>query len=109
MLDPFYWKLGLIHYSEEKVMRSLGLIFAGIAILGLLAYFFMGTVLPSFVVPLILISGTLAVIFILVSLILSRRGSRKKYRCVRCGTILTGGNPIRYGNVCPNCGGNVFA
>ena len=53
-------------------MRSLGLICAAIAMLGLLAYFFIGTVLPSFVVPLILISGTLAVIFILVSLILSR-------------------------------------
>jgi DNA-directed RNA polymerase subunit RPC12/RpoP len=33
----------------------------------------------------------------------------KKYRCVRCGTIITGGDPIRYANVCPNCGGNVFA
>ena len=90
-------------------MRTLGLIFAGIAVLGLLAYFFIGTMLPAFVVPLILISGILAIIFILVSLILSRSRSGKKYHCVKCGTILTGGNPIRYGNVCPNCGGNVFA
>jgi DNA-directed RNA polymerase subunit RPC12/RpoP len=43
------------------------------------------------------------------SLIITRTRTGKKYRCVNCGTILTGGNPIRYGNVCPNCGGNVFA
>jgi DNA-directed RNA polymerase subunit RPC12/RpoP len=90
-------------------MRTLGLIFAGIAVLGLLAYFFMGTVLPAYVVPLILISGILGIIFILGSLIIGRTRSGKKYHCVKCGTILTGGNPIRYGNVCPNCGGNVFA
>ena len=90
-------------------MRTIGLIFAGIAVLGLLAYFFIGTVLPSFVVPLILISGVLAIIFILGSLIIGRTRSGKKYHCVNCGTTLTGGNPIRYGNVCPNCGGNVFA
>lgn len=90
-------------------MRTLGLIFAGVAVLGLLAYFFMKAVLPSFIVPMILISGSLAIILLLGSLIITRTRTGKKYRCVNCGTILTGGNPIRYGNVCPNCGGNVFA
>lgn len=90
-------------------MRTLGLIFAGVAVLGLLAYYFMNAVLPAFVVPLILISSILAIIFTLGSIIIGRIRSDKKYQCVKCGTILTGGNPIRYGNVCPNCGGNVFA
>jgi DNA-directed RNA polymerase subunit RPC12/RpoP len=90
-------------------MRTLGLIFAGISVLGLLAYFFIGAALPVFAVPLILISGILAIIFLLASLIVNRTRSGKKYQCVKCGTIITGGNPIRYGNVCPNCGGNAFA
>lgn len=90
-------------------MRTVGLIFAGIAVLGLLVYFFIGALLPAYVVPLIIISGILAIIFVLGSLIVGRTGSGKKYHCVKCGTILTGGNPIRYGNVCPNCGGNRFA
>lgn len=89
-------------------MRTLGLICAGVAVLGLLAYFFMKAVLPAFVVPLILISGILAIIFLLGSIIIGRARSGKKYHCVKCGTILTGRNPIRYANVCPNCGGNVF-
>lgn len=90
-------------------MRTFGVIFASIALLGLLAYFFMGTGLPAYAVPLILISGILGIIFILGSLVIGRIRSGKKYHCVQCGTILTGGNPIRYGNVCPICGGNVFA
>lgn len=90
-------------------MRTFGLISAGVAVLGLLAYFFLGDLLPAFVVPLILASGTLAIIFILGSIVLGKTRSGKKYHCVKCGTILTGGNPVRYGNVCPNCGGNVFA
>jgi DNA-directed RNA polymerase subunit RPC12/RpoP len=94
---------------DDEIMRTIGLISAGVAVLGLLAYFFLGDLLPVFVVPLILISGNLAIICILVSIVINKTSSGKKYRCVNCGTILTGGNPIRYGNVCPNCGGNVFA
>ena len=30
------------------------------------------------------------------------------YQCLTCGTFLRGGDPIRLGNVCPNCGGNTF-
>ncbi len=90
-------------------MRTLGLISSGIAILGLLAYLFMKDSMPAFLIPLILASGTLAIILIIVSIITSSRMAGKKYRCVKCGTIMTGGDPVRYGNVCPNCGGNLFA
>ena len=90
-------------------MRALGWISISVALLGLLVYFFMRDATPDFVVPVILISGALAIIFIIISIIASKLMIGKKYRCVRCGTIITGGDPIRYANVCPNCGGNVFA
>jgi DNA-directed RNA polymerase subunit RPC12/RpoP len=90
-------------------MRTLGLICSGIAVLGLLAYLFMKDATPSFILPMILVSGALAIIFILISIITGSRMVGKKYRCVKCGTVMTGGDPVRYGNVCPNCGGNVFA
>lgn len=90
-------------------MRTFGLISAGVALLGLLGYFFLKDAMPAFIVPLILISGILAIILLSGSLVISKVRFGKKYQCVNCGTILTGGNPIRYANVCPNCGGNVFA
>ncbi len=90
-------------------MRILGLISSGVALLGLVAFFFMKDATPSFVVPMILVSGALAIAFLIVSVIANRISVGKKYRCVKCGTIITGGDPVRYANVCPNCGGNVFA
>ena len=89
-------------------MRILGLISSGVALLGLVAFFFMKDATPSFVVPMILVSGALATAFLIVSVIAYRISVGKKYRCVKCGTIVTGGDPVRYANVCPNCGGNVF-
>ncbi len=89
-------------------MRTLGWISSGVALLGLLAYFLLKDATPSFVIPLILVSGTLAIFFVIASIIVNRRIASKKYHCVKCGTIITGGDPTRYGSVCPKCGGNVF-
>ncbi len=89
-------------------MRTLGWISAGLALLGLLAYFLLGDATPSFVMPLILASGILAIVFIFASIIVNLCTARKEYHCARCGTIVRGGEPTRYGRVCPNCGGHVF-
>lgn len=89
-------------------MRTLGWISTGLALLGLLTYFLLGDTTPSFVVPLILISGILAIIFIFASIIINNLTTRREYRCAKCGTIITGGEPTRYGCVCPNCGGHLF-
>lgn len=89
-------------------MRTLGLISIGIAAIGLVAYYFMGESTPAFILPLILASGLSTIFFVLASLIINMIRSQKKYRCLNCGTVIRGGNPIRYGNVCPNCGGNAF-
>ena len=89
-------------------MRTLGIISSGIALLGLLAYFLLEDAAPSFVIPLILVSGILAIFFIFASIIVNKRLTSKKYHCVKCGTIISGGDPTRYGSVCPNCGGHVF-
>jgi DNA-directed RNA polymerase subunit RPC12/RpoP len=89
-------------------MRTLGWISSGVALLGLLAYFFLGDTTPSFVIPLILVSGILAIFFIFAGIIVNLLTASRKYRCVTCGTIITGGDPTRYGSVCPNCGGHVF-
>jgi DNA-directed RNA polymerase subunit RPC12/RpoP len=89
-------------------MRALGWISAGLALLGLLAYFLLGDATPPFVMPLILISGLLAILFIFASIIVSMLTARKMYHCAKCGTTVTGGEPTRYGSVCPICGGHVF-
>ncbi len=89
-------------------MRTLGWISSGVALLGLLAYFLLKDATPSFVIPLILVSGLLAIFFVFASIIVNKLMTGKKYHCVKCGTIITGGDPTRYGSVCPNCGGNVF-
>ena len=89
-------------------MRTLGLISIGMALIGLVAYYFMGEAAPPFILPLILVSGLAAIFFTLVSLVAKMFQSRKKYECMNCGTILRGGDPVRLGNVCPNCGGNAF-
>ena len=39
---------------DDEIMRTIGLISAGVAVLGLLAYFFLGDLLPAFVVPVVL-------------------------------------------------------
>ena len=91
-------------------MRALGIISTGIALLGILAYFFFGDAIPTYVIQVIIVSVVLAVFFFLVGIILNRRlGGKKVYQCVNCGTKVTGGNPVRLGKVCQNCGGNVFA
>jgi peptidoglycan/LPS O-acetylase OafA/YrhL len=89
-------------------MRILGLISIGIAAIGLATYYFMGESSPPFIVPLILVSGLAAILFILLSLLVKMFRSPKKFQCLNCGTILRGGDPVRLGNVCPNCGGNTF-
>ena len=89
-------------------MRTLGWISSGVALLGLLAYFLLKDATPSFVIPLILVSGILAIFFVFASIIVNKRLASKKYHCAKCGTIITGGDPTRYGSVCPNCGGHVF-
>ena len=89
-------------------MRTLGWISSGVALLGLLAYFLLEDATPPFVIPLILVSGILAIFFVFASIIVNKRLTSKKYRCVKCGTTITGGDPTRYGSVCPNCGGHVF-
>ncbi len=90
-------------------MRALGLISIGIAAIGFFAYYYMGDSAPPFVIPLIIVSGIAAVFFLLVSLLIKMVQTRKKYECVQCGFTIRGGNPVRYGNVCPRCGGNAFA
>ncbi len=89
-------------------MRTFGLISIGIAAIGLTVYYFMGESAPGFIVPLILVSGIAAIFFLLVSLVAKMFQSRKKYQCVNCGTTLRGGDPVKLGNVCPNCGGAAF-
>ena len=89
-------------------MRNLALISIGIAAIGLVVYYFMGESTPAFIIPLILVSGIAAIFFILASMIAKLFQGRKKYQCVNCGTIMRGGDPVRLGNVCPNCGGNAF-
>ena len=89
-------------------MRTLGLISIGIAAIGLFAYYFMGDSAPPFVIPLVIVSGIAAVFFIVAGLFIKVFQSRKKYQCLNCGTIMRGGDPVRLGNVCPNCGGNAF-
>ena len=89
-------------------MRTLSLISIAIAVLGLAAYSAMGDSAPPFVLPLVLVSGAAAIIFILANMVLNMVQSRKKYRCLNCGTVLHGGDPARLGNVCPNCGGSAF-
>jgi DNA-directed RNA polymerase subunit RPC12/RpoP len=91
-------------------MRALGVLSTGVALLGILAYFFFGDATPTYVIPVIIVSAALAVFFFLVGIIFNRIwGGGKTYQCVNCGIKVTGGNPVRYGKVCPNCGGNVFA
>jgi DNA-directed RNA polymerase subunit RPC12/RpoP len=91
-------------------MRALGIISTGVALFGILAYFLFGEATPTYVIPVIIVSAVLAVFFFLVGIILSSFvGGRKSYQCVNCGTKVTGGDPVRIGKVCPNCGGNVFA
>jgi len=89
-------------------MRSLGLISIGIAAIGLVTYYFLGESTPPFILPLILVSGVAAIFFIVAGLFIKVIQSRKKYQCLNCGTIMRGGDPVRLGNVCPNCGGNAF-
>ena len=89
-------------------MRNLALISIGIAAIGLVVSYFMGESAPAFILPLILASGVAAIFFILASMVVKMFQGRKKYHCVNCGTVLRGGNPVRLGNVCPNCGGNTF-
>ena len=91
-------------------MRTLGLISTGVALLGILAFFLLRDAAPSFVIPVILVSLVLAVFFFLVGIILNIFMSRRKvHQCVNCGTKVSGGDPVRLGKVCPNCGGSVFA
>lgn len=90
-------------------MRTLGLISIGIAAIGLLAYYFMRDSAPEFVIPLIIVSGVAAVFFILAGLLINMVQTRKKYECLQCGFTIRGGNPVRYGIVCPSCGGNAFS
>jgi len=89
-------------------MRTIGFISIGIAGVGLAAYYFMGEASPGFIVPLILVSGIAAILFLLVGLVAKSFQSRKKYQCLNCGTILRGGDPVKLGNVCPNCRGSAF-
>jgi DNA-directed RNA polymerase subunit RPC12/RpoP len=89
-------------------MRILTYISIGVAAIGLAAYYYMGETAPVFILPLILISGTAAVLFLLTSLGARLFQGRKKYQCLNCGTVLRGSDPVRLGNVCPNCGGNTF-
>jgi len=91
-------------------MRALGIISTGVALLGILAYFLFGDAAPTYVIPVIIVSAVLAVFFFLVGIILNIVAGRgKAYQCLNCGIKVTGGNPVRIGKVCPNCGGNVFA
>ncbi len=90
-------------------MRTLGLFSIGMAAIGVFAYYYLGDSAPSFVIPLILVSGTAALFFLLASLLIKMVQTRKKYKCLQCGFTIRGGNPVRYGNVCPKCGGNAFA
>ena len=89
-------------------MRALGYISIGIAAVGLAVYYFMGESAPQFILPLIVVSVIAAIFIILISLVVKMFRSRKKYHCLNCGYILRGGDPVRLGNVCPNCGGSSF-
>ena len=89
-------------------MRIMTFISIGIAAVGLGVYYYMGETAPAFILPLILISGASAVLFLLISLAARLFQGRKQYQCLNCGTYLRGGDPVRLGNVCPNCGGNNF-
>ena len=91
-------------------MRALGIISTGVALLGILAYFLFGDAAPTYVIPVIIVSAALAVFFFLVGIILNIiGGGGRTYQCLGCGIKVTGGDPVRIGKVCPNCGGNVFA
>lgn len=89
-------------------MRIMTFISIGIAAVGLAVYYLMGETAPAFTLPLILLSGSAAVLFLLISLAARLFKRRKKYQCLNCGMYLRGGDPVRLGNVCPNCGGNAF-
>lgn len=91
-------------------MRTLGLICSGIALLGILTYSVLNDATPDFVVPMVIVSTTLAIFFILVGSLASMRTSNRKiYQCIQCGLNLTGKKLKKAGNLCPMCGGNVFA
>jgi DNA-directed RNA polymerase subunit RPC12/RpoP len=91
-------------------MRTLGLICASIALLGILAFTFFSDLNPAIVIPIIIVSGIMSVIFILVGGVLGRRTAKRKiYQCVGCGLKFTGQKLKNAGNLCPMCGGSVFA
>ena len=91
-------------------MRTLGLISSGIALLGILAYSVLNDAAPAFIVPVVIVSTVLAIFFILVgSLAGMRTSNRKIYQCIQCGLNLTGKRLKEAGNLCPMCGGKVFA
>jgi DNA-directed RNA polymerase subunit RPC12/RpoP len=91
-------------------MRTLGLISSGIALLGILAYSVLKDAAPTFIVPMVIVSTVLAIFFILVGSLASiRTSSKKSYQCIQCGLNLTGKRLKKADNLCPMCGGNVFA
>lgn len=91
-------------------MRTLGLICASIALLGILAYIFFRDITPSIVVPVIIASGVLSIILIFAAGILgSRTDETKMFQCTQCGLRISGKRLKESRNRCPMCGGTVFA
>ena len=91
-------------------MRALGIISTGVALFGILAFFLLRNSAPDYTITIIIVSSVLAVFFFLVGMIVDRSvGGKKVYQCLNCGAKVKGGNPVKIGRVCPNCGGNAFA
>ena len=91
-------------------MRALGYLSAGVAVVGILAFFLLRGSTPSFIIPVIVVSCVLSIPLIVVGNILSNRAeNRKMYHWVQCGKKMTG-KELRYSsNICPVCGSTVFA
>jgi hypothetical protein len=89
-------------------MRAFSFISIGIAGIGLITYFVMGDSAPSFILPLIVVSVIAAIFFLIANIVINAIQNRKQYQCVTCGYAVRGGNPARYGSVCPSCGGSTF-
>jgi hypothetical protein len=94
--------------KKEDVMRILTWICIGIAAIGLAATYFMGDKAPAFTINLVIVSGVAAIVFIALGLVMKLVRPPRKFQCLNCGTILSGGDPVRLGNDCPNCGGSTF-
>jgi hypothetical protein len=90
------------------MMRILVLFCMGGAGIGLAATCFMGDSEPAFALPVLLVSGSAAILSIIASLVAKLIRPPRKYQCLNCGKMLQGSDPGSIGILCPNCGGSNF-